>query len=48
MKVPVSWLREIVDIPWDAPELSRRLTAAGFEVEALEAAAPPFSGVVAP
>ena len=46
MKVPVSWLREIVDIPWDAPELSRRLTAAGFEVEALEPAAPPFSGVV--
>src|SRR6478609_7889135 len=46
MKVPVSWLRELVDIPWDAPELSRRLTAAGFEVEALEAAAPPFSGVV--
>ncbi|HYP81665.1 MAG TPA: phenylalanine--tRNA ligase subunit beta, partial [Steroidobacteraceae bacterium] len=46
MKVPVSWLRELVDIPWDAPELSRRLTAAGFEVEALEPAAPPFSGVV--
>jgi phenylalanyl-tRNA synthetase beta chain len=46
MKIPVSWLRDFVDIPWDAPELSRRLTAAGFEVEGVEPAAPAFSGVV--
>ena len=46
MKLPVSWLKEWVDFPWDAPELARRLTASGFEVEGFEAAAPEFSGVV--
>jgi phenylalanyl-tRNA synthetase beta chain len=46
MKLPLSWLTEWVDVPWSAAELSRRLTASGFEVEGLEAAAPPFSGVV--
>jgi phenylalanyl-tRNA synthetase beta chain len=46
MKLPLSWLKEWVDIPWDAAELSRRLTASGFEVEGMEPAAPPFSGVV--
>ena len=46
MKIPASWLREWVDIPWDAAELSRRLTASGFEVEGVEPAAPDFSGVV--
>jgi phenylalanyl-tRNA synthetase beta chain len=46
MKVPVSWLREWVDFPWDAHELARRLTDCGFEVEGIEAAAPEFSGVV--
>jgi phenylalanyl-tRNA synthetase beta chain len=46
MKIPVSWLREWVDFPWDSAELSRRLTASGFEVEGVEPAAPEFSGVV--
>src|SRR6266702_6613649 len=46
MKVPYSWLADWVDIPWDAAELGSRLTLAGFELEALEPAAPPFSGVV--
>ena len=46
MKLPLSWLAEWVDIPWDAAELSRRLTASGFEVEGVEPAAPPFTGVV--
>ncbi len=46
MKLPVSWLKEWVDFSWDAPELARRLTASGFEVEGTEPAAPPFSGVV--
>ena len=46
MKVPVSWLRDWVDIPWDAGELAQRLTDSGFEVEGVEPAAPPFSGVV--
>src|SRR5882724_11557006 len=46
MKVPYSWLADWVDIPWDAPELGSRLTLAGFELDALEPVAPPFSGVV--
>lgn len=46
MKLPLSWLAEWVDVPWDAAELARRLTASGFEVEGVEPAAPAFSGVV--
>lgn len=46
MKLPLSWLAEWIDIPWDAAELARRLTASGFEVEGLEPAAPAFTGVV--
>src|SRR5262245_15857173 len=46
MKVPCSWLSDWVDIPWGAAELGSRLTMAGFELDALEPAAPPFTGVV--
>ena len=46
MKVPYSWLREWVDLPWEANELGSRLTMAGFELEAVAPAAPDFSGVV--
>src|SRR5271154_2512962 len=46
MKVPMSWLREWVKVPWLAPELGARLTMAGFELESVEPAAPPFTGVV--
>ena len=46
MKVPLSALRQWVDVPWDAATLARRLTMAGLEVEAIESAAPAFSGVV--
>jgi phenylalanyl-tRNA synthetase beta chain len=46
MKVPYSWLAEWVKVPWEAPELGARLTMAGFELEGLSAAAPPFSGIV--
>ena len=46
MRVPLSWLRDFVDVPWPARELGSRLTMAGFELEALELAAPAFSGVV--
>jgi hypothetical protein len=44
MKVPVHWLAEWVKVPWAAPELGARLTMAGFELETLSPAAPPFSG----
>jgi phenylalanyl-tRNA synthetase beta chain len=46
VKVSVEWLRSWVDPGWDVPTLSARLTMAGFEVEGVEAACAPFSGVV--
>jgi len=33
MKVPITWLREFVDIELSIPELAHRLTLAGLEVE---------------
>ncbi|MBS0376846.1 MAG: phenylalanine--tRNA ligase subunit beta [Proteobacteria bacterium] len=46
MRIPYGWLKEWVDFPWAPKELGARLTMAGFELEALESAAPAFSGVV--
>ena len=46
MRVPLSWLSDLVDVPWNAKDLGTRLTMSGFELEALEPAAPAFSGVV--
>jgi len=36
MKVPLSWLKEYVDIVLPLPELAERLTLAGLEVEGIE------------
>jgi phenylalanyl-tRNA synthetase beta chain len=41
-----NWLRQFVDPPLTSEELAHALTMAGLEVEALEAAAPPFTKVV--
>ena len=46
MRVPLSWLRDFVDVTSGAQELGTRLTMSGFELEAVDAAAPGFSGVV--
>ena len=46
MKLPYSWLGEWVKLPWQPRELGSRLTMAGFELESLESAAPPFTQVV--
>jgi phenylalanyl-tRNA synthetase beta chain len=46
VRVPLSWLREFVDFPWGGKELGSRLTMSGFELESIETAAPPFTGVV--
>ena len=46
MRVPLSWLRDFVDVTGSGKELGARLTMSGFELEAIELAAPPFSGVV--
>ena len=46
MKVPYSWLADWVDVPWSARELGSRLTMSGFELDALEPAAPDFNQVI--
>jgi phenylalanyl-tRNA synthetase beta chain len=46
MRIPLSWLRNLVDVPWSGKELGSRLTMSGFELESIETAAPPFAGVV--
>jgi phenylalanyl-tRNA synthetase beta chain len=45
MRIPYSWLTEWVSVPWSPKELGSRLTMAGLELEALEPAAPMFTGV---
>jgi len=48
MRVPLSWLREYVSLtePVDITEVSRRLTAAGLEVESVESVGYDIRGVV--
>src|SRR5215475_10495100 len=48
MRVPLSWLREYVPLaePVDTSEVSRRLTAAGLEVESIESVGHDIRGVV--
>jgi len=46
MRVPMAWLDELVGNSWSGQELGARLTMCGFELEALETAAPPFTGVI--
>jgi phenylalanyl-tRNA synthetase beta chain len=35
VKLSYAWLKEWIDVPWDARELGARLTMAGFELEGL-------------
>jgi len=48
MRVPLSWLREYAPVDESVPpaEVARRLTAAGLEVESVEAVGHDISGVV--
>ena len=46
MRFSESWLREWVNPPVDTRTLAHQLTMAGLEVDAIEAAAPAFGGVV--
>ena len=36
MQVPISWLKEYVDVDVPVEELAQRLTLAGLEVETIE------------
>ncbi|RFA24409.1 phenylalanine--tRNA ligase subunit beta [Alkalilimnicola ehrlichii] len=46
MRISTNWLQEWIAVEDDAQTLGDRLTMAGLEVDALEPAAPEFSGVV--
>jgi phenylalanyl-tRNA synthetase beta chain len=46
MRVSEQWLREWVNPAISSAELAAQLTMAGLEVDSIEPAAPPFSGVV--
>jgi len=46
MRISLEWLRDWVDPGTDVPALAHTLTMAGLEIEGIERAAPPFSGVV--
>ena len=43
MRVPISWLKEFVDIPIPIHELAERLTFAGLEVASVETVGLPGS-----
>src|SRR5271165_6757123 len=45
MRVPISWLREFVEVPGDAQAIADRLAMLGFPVEDVERR-PSISGVV--
>ncbi|MBV9174855.1 MAG: phenylalanine--tRNA ligase subunit beta, partial [Chloroflexi bacterium] len=45
MRVPVSWLRELVEFDAPVPEVARRLTMAGLEVEGIEVVGSNWSDV---
>ena len=46
MRVPLSWLKEYVDLPESVQEIADRLTFAGIEVEGIETVGGTFDGVV--
>ena len=46
MKLSLDWLKESIDPGLAPAELGARMTMAGFELESIAPAAPPFSGVV--
>ncbi|MCP1726910.1 phenylalanyl-tRNA synthetase beta chain [Natronospira proteinivora] len=46
MRVSTNWLKDWIDHGLDTQALADRLTMAGLEVDAIEAAAEPFTGIV--
>ena len=47
MKVPISWLKDFLDLPMEDPdELEEILASLGHEVESIEYITPSFEGVV--
>jgi len=46
MKLPLSWIKEYIDITLPPNEIAQILTMAGLEVDGIETIAPSFQGVV--
>jgi phenylalanyl-tRNA synthetase beta chain len=46
MKVPLSWIKEFVDLKIGPEEIEKELTRMGLEVDQIEEISPPFEGVV--
>ncbi len=46
MKVPLSWLKQYVDLPFSPEQLAHSLTLAGLEVDKVESSALSFEGVI--
>lgn len=46
MRIPLSWLKEFIDIKMSVEEMANLLTTAGLEVENIEEIKPSFEGVV--
>ena len=46
MKIPVSWLKDFIDLDLSPQEIAKHLTMAGLEVEAIETHDPSFDGVI--
>ena len=46
MKLPLSWLKDYVEVEWSAEELAERLTFSGTEVEGIEIAGGAFEGLI--
>lgn len=46
MRVPLTWLREWVNFPWDAAQLADRLTGVGLEVAAIDRPGNEVRGVI--
>lgn len=46
MRVPISWLRDFVEVALPAGEIARRLTDAGLEIEGVETVGPTFDKIV--
>lgn len=46
MRVPLKWLQEFVEVPWEPEELAERLTMQGVAVDSIEKMKPECRGVV--
>jgi len=46
MKLPLSWLKEFIDLPHSPAQIAQILTLAGLEVDAVDSILPSFSQVV--